>query len=147
MYFWTKTLLRPSADSENRWQRPNNLKTWYLLKESPDGHTASCLYEILPITLLTQSAVHVRAASPSSGNFINTESRAPPQIPWIRICIITRSPGDLCTDLRSVYLEYMTSLVPEVVMVYVMKKTEAVETWLIQRSAEKALELSQDRVT
>lgn len=42
MYFWTNMLLTPSADSENMWEKPDNLKMWYS-QESPNRYTETYL--------------------------------------------------------------------------------------------------------
>lgn len=42
MYFWTNMLLTPSADSENMWENPDNLKMWYS-QESPNRYTETYL--------------------------------------------------------------------------------------------------------
>ena len=57
--------------------------------------TARCLTEVFlqPCSLKCGPQTH----SCITGSFPNTTSWVPPKTPWIRICLITRSRGDLCT--------------------------------------------------
>ena len=55
----------------------------------------------MPITEITysltsQGVFHGPAASASPGTLLKMQSQTPPQMPWIRICILTRCPGNFC---------------------------------------------------